>query len=120
MGAAEARLFAQEGAKVVIGDVLDEEGVVTEEGSQYWATRVSYGLSVAGIDSKIGLSLNSNEAQLIDVSAGNDTFSASFEYDLSEEADGAYWTRGVVTPSTFQGAFLLIGYNSEDLEGRKG
>ena len=24
-------------------DVLDEEGVVTEEGSQYWATRVSYG-----------------------------------------------------------------------------
>ena len=32
MGAAEARLFAQEGAKVVIGDVLDAEGarVVTE------------------------------------------------------------------------------------------
>ena len=30
MGAAEARLFAQEGAKVVIGDVLDEEGHQTE------------------------------------------------------------------------------------------
>ena len=26
MGAAEAKLFAQEGAKVVIGDVLDDEG----------------------------------------------------------------------------------------------
>jgi len=26
MGAAEARLFAQEGAKVIIGDVLEEEG----------------------------------------------------------------------------------------------
>ena len=26
MGAAEARLFAQEGAKVVIGDILDDDG----------------------------------------------------------------------------------------------
>ena len=30
MGAAEAKLFAGEGAKVVIGDVLDEEGHQTE------------------------------------------------------------------------------------------
>jgi len=30
MGAAEAHLFAREGAKVVIGDVLDEEGRKTE------------------------------------------------------------------------------------------
>ena len=30
MGAAEARLFAQEGAKVVIGDVLDDDGCQTE------------------------------------------------------------------------------------------
>ena len=30
MGAAEARLFAREGAKVVIGDVLDDEGRQTE------------------------------------------------------------------------------------------
>jgi len=96
-------------------DVLDEEGVVTEEGSQYWATRVSYGLNLFGIDSKFGLSLNSNEAQLVDVSAGNDTFEASFEYDLSEEADGAYWTRGVITPPFGQGAFLLIGLNSEEV-----
>ena len=29
-GAAEARLFAQEGAKVVIGDVLDEAGMKVE------------------------------------------------------------------------------------------
>jgi len=96
-------------------DVLDEEGVVTEEGSQYWATRVSYGVSFAGIDSKFGLSLNSNEAQLVDVSLGNDLFSTSFEYDLSEEADGAYWLRGVVTPPQAQGAFLLLGYNSEEV-----
>ena len=30
MGAAEARLFSGEGAKVVIGDVLDEDGRQTE------------------------------------------------------------------------------------------
>ena len=30
MGAAEARLFALEGAKVVIGDVLEEDGHQTE------------------------------------------------------------------------------------------
>jgi len=96
-------------------DVLDEEGVVTEEGSQHWASRFSYGVSFAGIDSKFGLSLNSNEAQLVDVSMGNDTFEASLEYDLSEEADGAYWMRGVVTPPFGQGAFLLIGLNSDDV-----
>ena len=96
-------------------DVLDEEGVVTEEGSQYWATRVSYGLTLSGIDSKVGLSLNSNEAQLIDVSVGNKLFTTSLEYDLSSEADGAYWLRGVVTPPQVQGAFLLIGMNSDEV-----
>ena len=96
-------------------DVVDTSGVVTEEGSHYWATRVSYGLSFAGIDAKIGLSLNSNEAQLVDAALGNDTFGASLEYDLSEEADGAYWLRGVVTPPFGQGAFLLIGLNSDEV-----
>ena len=97
-------------------DVLDEEtGEVTEEGSQYWASRFSYGLTLSGIDSKVGLSLNSNEAQLVDVSLGNNLFTTSLEYDLSSEADGAYWLRGVVTPPQVQGAFLLIGYNSDEV-----
>ena len=30
MGAVEAKMFVQEGAKVVIGDVLDEDGKQTE------------------------------------------------------------------------------------------
>ena len=30
MGAVEAKLFTQEGARVVIGDILDEEGRKTE------------------------------------------------------------------------------------------
>ena len=93
------------------GDSMDEE----MESELYWAGRFSYGLNLLGIDSNVGLSLNSNEAQLIDVSAGNDLFTTSFEYDLSEEADGAYWLRGVVTPPQAQGAFLLIGLNSDDV-----
>ena len=93
------------------GDSVDEEG----ESELYWAGRFSYGLNLLGIDSNFGLSLNSNEAQLIDVSMGSNIFEASLEYDLSEEADGAYWLRGVVTPTQVQGAFLLIGLNSDDV-----
>ena len=95
-------------------DVTDDAGVVTE-GSQHWATRLSYGTTLAGLDSNFGLSLNSDEAQLVDVSLGNSLFTTSLEYDLSEEADGAYWLRGVVTPPQAQGAFLLIGYNSDEV-----
>jgi len=93
------------------GDSMNEE----DEAELYWAGRFSYGLNLLGIDSNVGLSLNSNEAQLIDVSVGNNVFEASFEYDLSEEADGAYWLRGVVTPTQVQGAFLLIGLNSDEV-----
>jgi len=93
------------------GDSVDEN----DESELYWAGRFSYGLNLFGIDSNVGLSLNSNEAQLVDVSMGNDLFTTSLEYDLSEEADGAYWLRGVVTPPQAQGAFLLIGLNSDEV-----
>ena len=93
------------------GDSVDEEG--TSE--LYWAGRFSYGLNLLGIDSKFGLSLNSNESQLVDVSLGNSLFTTSLEYDLSSEADGAYWVRGVVTPPQVQGVFLLIGLNSDEV-----
>ena len=93
------------------GDSMNEE----MESELYWAGRFSYGLNLLGIDSKFGLSLNSNESQLVDVSMGNNLFTTSLEYDLSEEADGAYWLRGVVTPPQAQGAFLLIGLNSDEV-----
>ena len=93
------------------GDSMDEE----MESELYWAGRFSYGLNLLGIDSKFGLSLNSNESQLVDVSMGNNLFTTSLEYDLSSEADGAYWVRGVVTPPQAQGAFLLIGLNSDEV-----
>jgi hypothetical protein len=93
------------------GDLMNEE----MESELYWAGRFSYGLNLLGIDSKFGLSLNSNESQLVDVSMGNNLFTTSLEYDLSSEADGAYWVRGVVTPPQAQGAFLLLGFNSEEV-----
>ena len=105
-------------------DVLDDEGVVTEEGSQHWGTRVSYGLSLFGVDSEIGLSLNSSEAQLIDVSSGGSVlgfpYDVSFEYDLAAEDEAgesvaSYWLRGSVTPEFAKGAYLLFGYSSEEV-----
>ena len=93
------------------GDSMNEE----MESELYWAGRFSYGLNLLGIDSKVGLSLNSNESQLVDVSMGNSLFTTSLEYDLSSEADGAYWVRGVVTPPQAQGAFLLLGFNSDEV-----
>ena len=106
-------------------DVLeDSTGVVLEEGSQHWGTRVSYGLSLFGVDSEIGLSLNSNEAQLIDVSSGGSVlgfpYDVSFEYDLAAEDEAgesvaSYWLRGSVTPEIAKGAYLLFGYSSEEV-----
>ena len=105
-------------------DVLDDAGVVTEEGSQYWAVRGSYGLSLFGVDSEIGLSLNSSEAQLIDVSSGGSVlgfpYDVSFEYDLAAEdeageTEASYWLRGSVTPDFAKGAYLLFGYSSEEV-----
>jgi len=82
----------------------------------YWAARLSYGVSLFGINSTIGLSVNSNDAQLLDVSEEGNVlgipYEASLEYDLAN--DGAYWLRGVVTPSFAKGAFGLIGYNSDE------
>ena len=81
----------------------------------YWATRVSYGIDKFGINSTIGLSVNGNDAQLIDASAKgsvlNTSYETSLEYDLA--TDGADWLRGVVTPSFAKSAFGLIGYNSD-------
>tara|TARA_Y100000593_G_C4270334_1_gene317035 strand:+ start:465 stop:1214 length:750 start_codon:yes stop_codon:yes gene_type:complete len=81
---------------------------------EYWAGRVSYGL----FDHTVGVSVNSDEGRLVDVSgkasiAGFPIVS-SLEYDLSEEADGAFWFRTVVTPDFAKGASLLLGYNSDD------
>ena len=82
----------------------------------YWAARASYGIDKFGINSTIGLSVNGDDAQLIDVSTEGSAlgipYSTSFEYDLVN--DGAYWLRGVVTPDFAKGAYGIIGYNSDE------
>ena len=82
----------------------------------YWAARASYGVSLLGMDADIGLSVNGDDAQLVDVSnkgnTGGISHETSFEYDLAN--DGAYWLRGVITPDFAKGAYGLIGYNSDE------
>ena len=94
------------------GDATDDAG----ESAAYWAARVSYDVSAFGINSTVGLSVNGNDAQLIDVSTNGNasgiSYESSFEYDLAN--DGAYWLRGVVTPDFAKGAYGIIGYNSDE------
>ena len=94
------------------GDVTDDAG----ESAAYWAARASYGISQFGINSTVGLSVNGDDAQLIDVSTNGSAlgipYESSFEYDLAN--DGAYWLRGVVTPDFAKGAYGIIGYNSDE------
>ena len=89
----------------------------------YYAARLSYGISLLGINSTVGLSVNSNDAQLVDVTSGGSflglPYETSLEYDLAAEDDNgesspSYWLRGVVTPGFAKGAFGLIGYDSNE------
>jgi hypothetical protein len=77
---------------------------------------LSYSLSLFGINSEVGLSVNSNDAQLIDVSKNGSLlgipFESSLEYDLAN--DGDFWLRSSLTPSFAKGASVLVGFNSDD------
>ncbi len=89
------------------------------DSNNYWGARVSY----TQWNTTFGLSLNSNEAQLVDVS-GNQSilgipFQTSFEYDLAakdenDESSPTYWLRSSVSPEFAKGAFFMVGYNSDE------
>ncbi len=90
-------------------------GVQTFYGNdEYWAGRLSYSLW----DQNFGLSVDGNDALLVDVSSKASVLGfpivTSAEYDLSEEGDGWFWIRSVVTPSFAKGASILVGFNSDD------
>ena len=90
-------------------------GVQTFYGNdEYWAARLSYSLW----DQNFGLSVDGEESLLIDVSSKASVLGfpivTSGEYDLSEEGDGWFWIRSVVTPSFAKGASILVGFNSDD------
>ena len=81
---------------------------------EYWAGKLSYSLW----DQTIGLSVDGEEALLLDVSSEANVLGfpieTSAEYDLSEEGDGWFWIRSVVTPTFAKGASILVGFNSDD------
>ena len=90
-------------------------GIQTFYGNdEYWAGRLSYSLW----DQTIGLSVDGEEALLLDVSSEASVLGfpivTSGEYDLSEEGDGWFWVRSVVTPAFAKGASILVGFNSDD------
>tara|TARA_Y100000592_G_scaffold74212_1_gene115706 strand:+ start:203 stop:1063 length:861 start_codon:yes stop_codon:yes gene_type:complete len=80
---------------------------------EFWAGRLSYSI----FDQTVGVSVNSNDALLVDVSGKVSVLGFpienSFEYDLSDEGNGAFWLRSVVSPEIFKGASILIGYSSD-------
>jgi len=90
-------------------------GIQTFYGNdEYWAGRLSYSLW----DQTIGLSVDGEEALLLDVSSEANVLGfpivTSGEYDLSEEGDGWFWIRSMVTPAFAKGASILVGFNSDD------
>ena len=80
---------------------------------EFWAGRLSYSI----FDQTVGVSVNSNDALLLDVSGKISVvgfpIENSFEYDLSDEGNGAFWLRSVVTPEVFGGASVLLGYSDD-------
>ena len=80
---------------------------------EFWAGRLSYSI----FDQTVGVSVNSNDALLVDVSGKVSVLGFpienSFEYDLSDEGNGAFWLRSEVTPEIFKGASILIGFSSD-------
>ena len=81
---------------------------------EYWAARLSYSLW----DQSFGLSVDGNEAVLVDVSSKVDVvgfpITTSLEYDLSDDSASSFWLRSVITPAFAKGASLLLGFNSDD------
>ena len=103
------------GNGVGLGTSVYGVGIQTFYGNdEYWAGRLSYSLW----DQTIGLSVDGEEALLLDVSSEASVLGfpivTSGEYDLSEEGDGWFWIRSVVTPAFAKGASILVGFNSDD------
>ena len=103
------------GNGVGLGTSVYGVGIHTFYGNdEYWAGRLSYSLW----DHTIGLSVDGEEALLLDVSSKASVLGfpivTSGEYDLSEEGDGWFWVRSVVTPTFAKGASILVGFNSDD------
>ena len=103
------------GNGVGLGTSVYGVGIQTFYGNdEYWSCRLSYSLWAQ----TIGLSVDGEEALLLDVTSKASVLGfpilTSIEYDLSEEGDGWFWIRSVVTPAFAKGASILVGFNSDD------
>ena len=105
------------GVNVLYGNV-DEEG-----GDNYWGLRTSYGLSIGELATSFGVSLNNNDAMLVDVTTSGKAvkvaYEVALEYDMSDlendDDEGSYWLRSMITPEIAMGAYFTLGYNSDEV-----
>lgn len=124
MGAAEARLFANEGAKVVIGDVLDEDGAqvakeigdaarfahldVTQEGDWDAAVRVATG-EFGKLDVLV------NNAGIVRMGAWVDTSPEDYMAVININQLGVFLgVRAAIRPMTDGGGGSIVNISSID------
>ena len=99
MGAAEARMFAREGAKVVIGDVLDAEG-----------TRVAAEIAESGGDALfVHLDVTHEEDWRSAIGAATSSFS---KLDVLVNNAGI-WRRGRVEDTTVEDWDMILDVNAK-------
>ena len=99
MGAAEARMFAREGAKVVIGDVLDAEG-----------TRVAAEIAESGGDALfVHLDVTHEEDWRSAIGAATSSFS---KLDILVNNEGI-WRRGRVEDTTVEDWDMILDVNAK-------
>ena len=99
MGAAEARMFAREGAKVVIGDVLDAEG-----------TRVAAEIAESGGDALfVHLDVTHEEDWRSAIGAATSSFS---KLDILVNNAGI-WRRGRVEDTTVEDWYMILDVNAK-------
>ena len=99
MGAAEARMFAREGAKVVIGDVLDAEG-----------TRVAAEIAESGGDALfVHLDVTHEEDWRSAIGAATSSFS---KLDILVNNAGI-WRRGRVEDTTVEDWDMILDVNAK-------
>lgn len=99
MGAAEARMFAREGAKVVIGDVLDAEG-----------TRVAAEIAESGGDAQfVHLDVTHEEDWRSAIGAATSSFG---KLDILVNNAGI-WRRGRVEDTTVEDWDMILDVNAK-------
>ena len=126
MGAADARLFAQEGARVVLGDVLDDEGHavaadITAKGGAALYTRLDvtreddWAAAVAlAVERFGGLHILVNNAGISGASRVEDTTAEAWDRVMDVNAKGVFLgTRAVIPAMRASGGGSIVNISSQ-------